>query len=63
MPGLTSAPTTAGGARQGYANELANAESDEELAAMVQRIMQAEGVAPGGCWVLGGAHARLAAAA
>jgi hypothetical protein len=32
---------------QGYANELANAETDEQLAEMVRNIMDKEGVSPG----------------
>lgn len=34
---------------QGYANELANAETDEQLAQLVQGIMEREGVAAGAC--------------
>ena len=35
-------------ALQGYANELANAESDEQLAQLVQAILEREGVTQGG---------------
>lgn len=35
---------------QGYANELANAETDEQLVQLVQGILAKEGVAPGGWW-------------